>query len=339
MATIKDVAETAQVSISTVSHVVNGTRFVSKDLRLRVENAMQQLGYRPNALARSLRRGRTGTIGLVIPDNANLFFAEIAREIEELGFQNGYSVILCNTDDDPQKEIAYTTTLLEKKVDGIIFISAGGSEEILLRVLKAHMPVVLVDREARVDTDMILLDHVAGGFLAGQYLVRLGHRRLACISGAIQLPPSSQRVEGFLAALHEARVPFDMNNLVSGDFRYISGERCMDQLLNQGPTRPTAVFACNDLMAIGAIRSAHSHGLNVPQDISIIGFDDIPLAQAISPALTTIAQPVAELAKRPVEFLIKQIQARENNSNNTVTQRIILAPKLVERDSCIHWSK
>lgn len=339
MTTIKDVAEAAQVSITTVSHVVNGTRFVSEDLRLRVLAAMQRLGYRPNGLARSLRRGHTGTIALILPDNANMFFAEIAREIEDLGFQNGYSVILCNTNNDNEKEIAYTTTLLEKQVDGLIFISAGGSQESLALLQASGTPLVIADRElAGVKADLIQIDNFNGGYLAGEYLVRLGHRRLGCISGPERLTPSAQRVEGFLKALADAHIPFEPYSLVSGDFSYPSGEQSMQQLLALGPRRPSAVFVCNDMMAIGALRAATIHGLQIPASLSIIGFDGISLANAVSPALTTIAQPIHEMAQNAVNLLLEQIKARAMLPTlNGSHKGIVLAPRLIERESCAPW--
>jgi LacI family transcriptional regulator len=338
MATIKDVAKTAQVSITTVSHVINGTRHVSDKLRERVLCAMETLGYRPNAVAQSLRRGSTGTIGLILPDNANMFFAEIARIIEDLGFQNGYSVILCNTNDDPGKEFTYTRTLLEKQVDGMLFISAGNSGPSTRRILEEGVPMVVVDRELPdMETDQILVDNFAGGYIAGQYLTHLGHRRLACIGGPLRLTPSAQRIQGFTHALEEANLPFDPEYMVRGDFRFPSGEQAMDHLIEMGSRRPSAVFVCNDMMAFGAIRSAHKHQLQVPQDLSIIGFDDIPLAQAVSPGLTTIAQPIAQLAQKSIDLLLEKMNRRSAAAEPCETQRIMLAPHLIERDTCAPW--
>lgn len=335
MVTIKDVAQAAQVSISTVSHVINGTRYVSDELRLRVLDAMQNLGYRPNGLARSLRRGSTATIGLILPDNANMFFAEIAREIEDLGFQNGYSVILCNSNDNPTKELTYTNTLLQKQVDGMIFISTGGSGEAMQRILSEGVPVVIVDRELDgVETDRILLDNFQGGYLAGQYLIGLGHCRFSCISGPSQLTPSHLRVQGFLQALQDAGLSFDESNMVSGDFHYESGERCMDQLLDHGARRFTALFVLNDMMAIGALRSAINHGLRVPQDLSIIGFDGISLTQAVSPALTSIAQPIQQIAASSIELLLNQIRAKQKGGQPTSRECMILSPQILEGESC-----
>ncbi|NLG95826.1 MAG: LacI family transcriptional regulator [Chloroflexi bacterium] len=335
MVTIKDVAQAAQVSISTVSHVINGTRYVSDELRLRVLDAMETLGYRPNVLARSLRRGSTATIGLILPDNANMFFAEIAREIEDLGFQNGYNVILCNSNDNPIKELNYTNTLLQKQVDGMLFISTGGSGEAVQRILAEGVPVVIVDRELDgVETDCILLDNFQGGYLAGQYLIGLGHRKFGCISGPSELTPSHLRVQGFLQAIQDAGLSFDENDMVSGDFHYESGERSMDQLLSRGDRRFTAVFVLNDMMAIGALRSAINHGLRVPQDLSIIGFDGIALTQAVSPALTSIAQPIQQIAACSIDLLLKQIRAKEKGEQPTNRERMILSPHILEGESC-----
>lgn len=339
MTTIKDVAEDAKVSITTVSHVINGTRHVSDKLRERVLNSMEILDYRPNAVAQSLRRGSTGTIGLILPDNANMFFAEIARIIEDLGFAHGYSVILCNTNDDPNKELAYTRTLVEKQVDGILFISAGSSDLSMRRILKEGMPIVVVDRELDgLETDRILLDNCSGGYIAGKYLVNLGHRHLACIGGPARLTPSVQRIEGFIQALSETNLPFNPEYLVRGDFHFPSGEQCMDTLIQMGSRRPSAVFVCNDMMAIGAMRSAYKHGLRIPRDLSIIGFDDIPLAQAVCPGLTTIAQPITLLAQKSIDLLLERMNPQPVGANNREVQRIVLAPHLVERDSCALWT-
>ncbi len=335
MPTIKDVADAAQVSITTVSHVINGTRYVSDELRKRVEEAMTVIDYHPNNLARSLRIGKTKTIGLIIPDNSNLYFAEIARIIEDLGYLHGYSVILCNTDDNCEKEASYINVLVNKQVDGVIFISAGGSGENLQKLLDQNTPIVIVDREfPDVAADLVLLDNYIGGEMAARHLIQLGHRRIACISGSLRLTPSAQRMDGYLHAMHEAGLATPENYLVPGDFRYQSGETCMDKLLEDSFDRPSAVFVCNDMMAIGAIRSIRKHGLRVPEDISIIGFDNILLAQAFSPALTTIAQPIHDMSDIAIQLLIRRMESKKNQKTAEPYERIVLTPTLIERDSC-----
>ena len=335
MPTIKDVADFAQVSITTVSHVINGTRFVSDELRARVEEAMTALHFQPNGLARSLRMGQTKTIGLIVPDNSNLYFAEIARIIEDFGYQTGYSVILCNTDDDLEKETSYLDVLVNKKVDGVIFISAGGSGENLQKLRRQNIPIVIADREfPDIAADLVLLDNQTGGYLATRYLIGLGHHRIACISGSSLLTPSAQRVDGYRQAMQEAGLEIAPNTIISGDFRFQSGETCMDQLLDSAVERPTAVFVCNDMMAFGAIRSVRKHGLQLPADMSIVGFDNILLAQAFSPALTTVAQPIQEMAEIAVSLLVQQMQRKADPKPIPEYQHIVLTPVLIERDSC-----
>lgn len=336
MATIKDVAKTAEVSISTVSHVINETRFVSDELRERVLNAMEQLNYHPNALARSLRLGETKTIGLIIPDNSNPYFAEIARTIEDIGYKNGYSVILCNSDGNLDKEAAYINMLITKQVDGVILISAGYQQEHLLELREFGIPFVVSDRDiSPALADLVLVNNEQGGYDATRYLIGLGHRNIACITGPSDITPSADRVHGYRRALTGAGIYIREDYIVSGDFRYHSGQTAMMKLL-QVDELPTAVFVCNDVMAIGALRALRNANLRVPDDISIVGFDDIPLASEITPALTTIAQPILEMATLSADLLISQIQ---EESARDETRRTVLDTRLIVRDSCAPYRK
>jgi len=334
MATIKDVAERAGVSITTVSHVLNQTRFVSEELRASVLAAMEELNYRPNVLARSLRRGETKTLGLVVPDNSNPFFAEIARVVEDVGFARGYSVILCNSDGQPKKEAAYIEVLIAKQVDGVIFIAAGSDPQHLEEFTLAGIPVVVADREIPQDlADVVLVDNEQGGYDATRYLLDLGHRRIACITGPSHLTPSADRVRGYRRALAEAGIAGDEDLIVPGDFRSHGGEVAMGRLLGlQNP--PSAVLACNDLMAIGAMRAIGAAGLRIPEDISLIGFDDIDIASAVSPALTTVAQPIEALASEAASCLLARVQTKGHSEPR---KRIVLATRLVIRDSCARY--
>lgn len=338
MANIKDVAERAGVSITTVSHVINETRYVSDDLRARVYSAMEALNYRPNTLARSLRSGRTRTIGLVIPDISNLFFAEISRKIEDKGFEYGYSVILCNTDDDREKEKSYIDVLMEKQVDGIIFISAGAAKESIFKPMEVNIPIVVADRDIPNSTsDVVLIDNHKGGYDATRYLISLNHKRIACISGPSPATPSALRVEGYKRALEEAGIPIDETLIRPGNFRYESGETCMRELL-KNPDPPTAVFVCNDMMALGAIRAIQVSGKRIPEHISLVGFDNIPLSRTIYPALTTMAQPILEMAETAVDLLVERIQIKQHlkRSHDTAPdyKRVVLKAQLIERESC-----
>lgn len=338
MANINDVAERANVSITTVSHVINQTRYVSDDLTERVRKAMEELDYHPNSLARGLRSGKTKTIGLVIPDISNQFFAEISRKIEDKGYENGYSVILCNTDDDPYKEKNYIDVLLAKKVEGIIFISAGVESNYLEKTIEFNIPIVVVDRDIKEnDYDIVLVDNSVGGFDATRYLIELGHRRIACIAGPSPITPSAQRVAGYKQALQEAGIQIDTNLIIPGDFHYESGDRAMRALLAL-PQPPTAVFACNDMMALGAFQAVNNQGMKIPEDISVIGFDNIPFSQTVYPTLTTMAQPIHEMADLVVDLLVDKIkfhrQRVRTNERELNYKRIVLETKLIKRNSC-----
>lgn len=335
MTTIKDVAEKAGVSISTVSHVINGTRFVSEELIQRVLTVMEELHYHPNTLAQGLRRGDTKTIGLIVPDNSNPFFAEIAHTIEDLGFQNGYSVILCNSHGDLDREATYLDLLISKQVDGVIFISAGSNPEHLGELISRNIPVVVADRDLEYDSvDVVLVNNEKGGYKATRYLLDLGHTKIACVTGPTELTPSAARYRGYLNALNGAGLSINDSYVITGDFQVDGGERAMLQLFALD-SPPTAVFLCNDLMAFGAFRALRKLNRHVPEEISIIGFDDIKLASIITPALTTVAQPLSDLAKTAVNLLINRIQ----HGGDVKTERIILDPVLVVRDSCIYQAR
>jgi DNA-binding LacI/PurR family transcriptional regulator len=326
--TIRDVARYASVSTTTVSHVINGTRFVEPETEERVRQAIARLGYRPNLLARSLRRQETHTIGLLVPDNSNPFFAEVARVIEDAGFAKGYSVILCNSDLSDAKQAAYLDVLLSKRVDGVLLVSSVAQQEPLEQVLAAGIPVVVVDRDVPdLPVDQVLVANDEGGFLAGQYLARLGHRRIGCITGISDETPSSGRVIGFRRALAEAGIALPAEAIVRGNERYAGGEEAMAKLLRRD-LGLTAVFAFNDVMAIGALTALRRAHVAVPEAISIIGFDNIVQSAAMMPALTTVAQPVAELGQVSIRLLLDRIaQPHEPRS------RITLPTQLIERES------
>ncbi len=329
MPTINDVAAHAKVSASTVSHVINGTRFVEPETKHRVQAAIEALGYRPNSLARSLRRRQTSTIGLLVPDNSNPFFADVARVIEDAGFAEGYSVILCNSDLSEVKQAAYIDVLLSKQVDGVLLISSGSRSGPVQQILEANVPVVVVDRDlGDLPVDQVLVDNHQGGWLAGQYLVKLGHRRIGCLAGPDAITPSAGRIEGFRHALRQAGSELRPEAVVHGDGRYEGGAAAMHELL-QRDLGLTAVFAFNDLMAIGALSTLRRARIRVPEDLSIIGFDNIFHAPAMIPALTTIAQPIAELGQVSVRLLLERIK-----QHDVPTSRIILPTTLVERESC-----
>ncbi|MFB0537887.1 MAG: LacI family DNA-binding transcriptional regulator [Anaerolineae bacterium] len=326
---MKDVAHRAGVSPTTVSHVINETRFVSEELRARVLEAMEELNYQPSAVARSLRRKETQTIGMIVPDSTNPFFAEVARGIEDTSFGQGYSVILCNSDGDMEKEQFYINVLVEKRVDGIIFVAAGGSAQHLRSLLERDMPLVIVDREiAGVEVDSVLTDNLQGGYLATKHLIELGHRRIGCIAGPSDLTPSAERVTGYKRALAEHNLVVNEHLIRKGDFQYESGCEAVREFLTMDEP-PTAVFACNDLMAVGAISGVRKRGWRVPEDLAIVGFDDIALASFTNPPLTTIAQPKYEIGILAAQMLMERIK-----DETMPPRRHLLETTLVVRESC-----
>jgi LacI family transcriptional regulator len=330
--TQEDVARLAGVSRATVSYVINnrtdGNVRISEETRCRVLDAVKELGYRPNVLARSLRQGQTHTIGMIVPDNTNPFFAEVARGVEDTSFQQGYSVILCNSDSDPDKELLYTNVLAEKRVDGILFVAVGMSAERICGLQERRMPVVVVDRDIPdVAVDSVMTANERGGWLATRHLIELGHRRIGCIAGPSDVTPSAERGTGYRQALREAVLSVEEELIMRGDFQYESGYQAARQLLSMDDP-PTAIFACNDLMAIGAISAAVELGRQVPADLSVVGFDDVPLASFANPALTTVVQPKHEIGVVAATMLLERMQDPDKPP-----RRRMLNTKLVVRKS------
>jgi len=312
---MRDVAEKAELSVSTVSHVINNTRAVSNESRQRVRSAMEELGYKPNALARSLRRRKTNTVGMIVPDSANPFFAEVARAIEDASFAHNYSVILCNSEGDLEKQQAYTNVLIENRVAGILFVAAGISTELVNDLEQRRVPLVVVDREVPgVEVDTVLTNHDQGGYLATQHLVELGHRRIACIAGNSEVSPSAERVTGYRRSLDANSLAYDENLVVKGNFRYESGFEATTQLLALDAP-PSAIFACNDLMAVGCISAASRLGIRVPDELSVVGFDDVRLASFTNPPLTTVAQPIAEIGALATKMLLERMSDLDADSH------------------------
>ncbi len=329
MPTIKEVATLAGVSSATVSHVINETRFVSESVREQVMQAMQTLNYQPNALARSLRSGHTNTLGLILPDSANPFFAEMGHSIEKAAFEAGYSVIFCNTENDIERESFYLDVLTKKQVDGMIFVSTGENKESLKKLVELQIPTVVLDRDlAGIKMDCVQADNMQGGYLATRHLISLGHRRIGCIVGSSKVTPSSQRVTGYQKACEEFGIAVDTNLIVRGHFNPESGWELGRELLSR-KDRPDAIFVCNDMMAIGVLRAAAELHIRVPEDLAIVGFDDIELASFTIPPLTTIQQPKVEMGKATLDLILRRITDRQIEP-----ERIVLPVSLVVRRSC-----
>ena len=329
MATIKDVARHADVSVTTVSHVVNGTRHVSPESRERVEAAIRALGYVPSAIARSLKSNNTRTLGMLIPNSSNPYFAEIVHAVEDRCFGAGYNLILCNSNDDVERQASYLRVLAQKRVDGLVFVASGSDAVVRATLGESVTPMVFVDREVAgmSNGDLVEVNHTVGGEIASRHLLELGHPRVACISGPPGLSPSSKRRAGWKNALESAGVERRESDLARGDFTARGGFLAMQTLLRHKP-RPSAVFVCNDLMAFGALAAAHAAGISVPQQLSIVGFDDIELAAFSAPPLTTVVQPKRQIGTLAAELLLERVTTGRRDN-----RRVILEAQLKIRGS------
>lgn len=329
MSTIKDVALRAGVSVTTVSHVVNGTRQVSAASREQVQQAIRALAYVPSAVARSLKSNTTRTLGMLTPNSSNPYFAEIVRVVEDRCFGAGYTLILCNTDDDPGRQGIYLKVLAERRIDGLVVVSTGDDDSLPAMLAGLRIPIVLLDREITQQAcDLVETAHRQGGLLATRHLVSLGHRRIACIGGPAGLVPSEQRIAGWRMGLAEAGLDAQAGQLLwHGGFTSQGGYEALHAILRTQPL-PTAVFVCNDLMAIGALRAAHESAMQVPGALSIIGFDDIELSSFTSPPLTTVAQPKQRMGALAVDMLLERIEGRRHD-----TRKVVLQPELHVRAS------
>jgi len=327
MATIKDVAALAGISYTTVSHVVNNTRPVSQEVRVKVEAAIKSLDYVPSAVARSLKAKTTATIGLLVPNSLNPYFAELARGIEDYCERNGYCVILCNSDDNPDKQRSYLRVLLEKRIDGLIVASAGGDSGLVQGLAGVKTPMVIVDRGLEgVDADLVRIDHEYGAYLATRHLLELGHRDIATIGGPATTSVAQMRQAGFRRALKEAGITASPSRMLESDFTSTGGYNAAAMLLESNP--PSAIFAGNDMIGIGVLRAAAERNVRVPSQLSVIGFDDIQMSRYVYPALTTVGQSILQLGEMAAEVLLRRIATPD-----LATDQRIVTPSIVLRES------
>ena len=306
MVTRDDVARQAGVSPSTVSYVINnGPRSVSEATKEKVFQAIQDLGYRPNAVARNLRRQKTSTLGLIIPDIINPYFAQVAQGIEAVAFERDYTVVFCHTKYNLEQELKYLDHLYEERAAGVLWVPATGEIEPAQRLLDYGLPTVLIDRVLDgIELPAVVADNYRGGYIATEHLLSLGHRRIGCIARPVRLSHSRERIRGYQAALKDAGIDFDERLMAPGGYRLENGYEAIQYLLSLDEP-PTAVFTYNDIMAIGAIRALRERGLNVPQDFSVVGYDDIPNAAYTCPALTTVRQAKYDMGAKGIELLLK----------------------------------
>lgn len=328
MVSIKDVAQSAGVSVTTVSHVINATRFVAPATKIKVEQAIQDLGYQPSSLARALKINATKSIGMLVSSSTNPFFAEVVRGVEEGCFQKGYSLILCNSGDKHERHLAYLQTLMQKRIDALVVMTTSKDQIFNEKLASLEaLPKILLDAEPSLEGCAIGDDSLAGGRLATNYLLGSGHREIACLTGPHDHPRSSNRYRGYIEAMKEAGLVVKEKWVQAEELTVPGGYRAMCRVFDQGG-RPQAVFACNDLMAFGAYRAISERGLAIPADISIIGYDNLELSTYLNPALTTIHQPSFDLGLTAADILIDHLENKTDLPN-----RIQLDSNLVERES------
>lgn len=290
-----------------MSHVLNATIPVKEDLQRRVYESINALGYKPNKLARGFRRNQTNLLGMVIPDIVNPFFPALVRGAEDGAHQASYNLVLCNTDNDPEKEAQYLEELRDHRMAGVILIPSADFAATNLIKRAGDIPIVCLDRRPPYwQGDSVTGDNLKGSVAATQHLLQLEHRRIAMISGPHQVSNAVERREGFCAAMRKHNVPIEPGYIQEGQYNRISGYEKTRILLTLRP-RPTAILAANDLMAYGALMAIREAGLYCPKDISLVGFDDLELSDLTDPPLTTVAQPVYQMGAEGVNLLLKRI--------------------------------
>ncbi len=311
MATIKEVAKLAGVSTSTVSHVLNKTRYVSDEACRRVNEVVRKLNYRPSSIARSLKVKRTGTIGMLVTKSTNPFYAEMVHGVERRCYEKGYTLFLCNTEGDANRMKANLDALEEKRVDGLLLLCSETNIE-MFSMFETHQntPVVVTDWGPAYDyMDRIYDNSQYGGYLATNYLIEMGHRHIGCITGPSGKKSAVERVEGFHLAMNEAGLKIQKEWIIEGDYDCTGGVEAMKRIHGL-PNQPEALFACNDMMAVGVINEAARMGIRVPDDMSVIGYDDIYISRYVTPSLTTIHQPIRKLGAIAVDTLLERVSSK-----------------------------
>lgn len=340
MVTRKDVAQLAGVSTAVVSYVVNnGPRRTSPETRRKVLQAIEKLGYRPNNVARSLKTKSTKIIGLIIPDSSNAFFSEVAKGIEDQAYDCGYSVMLCNTAGSRKRQEDYINTLISQMVDGMIFITASLPMRHLELLHQYRIPTIVIDAERQIAqiegqyVRVIRVDSHGGGRAAGLHLIERGHRRMSVIAGAEKVSPAVDRVAGFREAL--ASKGLSAKIIWAGDHPANGYEAATSLLRSRRP--PSAIFACNDLLALGVLRAARDAHISVPEELAVIGFDDIDIARFLSPRLTTVQQPKYTMGKLACDTMLGWIKQRDlekqEQEDRGDYREILLETRLVVRES------
>jgi LacI family transcriptional regulator len=328
-ATVKDVSQAAGVSTATVSRVLAGFEEVSDETRQRVLEAAKALNYQPNRNARNLRMNTTSKIGVIISDIQNPFFGSVVRGIEKVTIKDDFTLILGNSDEDPEREKKLIAMLLEEGVAGIILVPTNADTESYRPFFSSGTPFVVIDRQLPFpDLDMVLVNGAAGAEMAMDHLVSLGHRRIGYVGGMKHLSVMHERQQGYLAALQKHKLPFVEEYLRQGNNRQDGGHEAVCELLSL-PEPPTAILIANNLMTLGGLQAIHESGLAIPEQVSLVGFDDMDWAASLRPPLTCVAQPAYEMGETAAVILLERIRQPEQPH-----QTLVLDTHLIVRASC-----
>ena len=327
--TINDIAKLAGVSKTTVSKVINNKDdSISKATKEKIISIIKEQNYVPNKLAQGLVTKRTKTIGLLIPDIRNPFFTDISRGAEDYARKEGYNIIFCSTDEDYKREAECVSMLIEKMVDGIIFAPSSNTSNQDNDYNNLQIPMVLVDKNIDISNakGLVKVDNKNGTYESTKHLINQGHEKILYLSGPLKNEISKERLNGYIRALEKNNVQHDECDIVEGQYKY---EWAYEFIKNMDEIKHSAICCANDLMAIGVVQALRERGLNIPQDISVVGFDDIQTAKLIHPSLTTVRQPAYEMGQRASEILINYLKNNDIESVGTVTFK----PQLIIRNS------
>jgi LacI family transcriptional regulator len=325
--TVRDVAQAAGVSQATAARALGGYGYASPAVRERVAEAAERLGYTPNGVAKALVSRATLTVGVVVGDIENPFFARAARGLSDVFDAAGYTVLLANADEDPERERRALQALLARRVDGLVIVPAPGTRA--ADVTAAEPPIVQLDRAVRgLAADAVMVENAAGAVLAVRHLVSLGHRRIGLVSDSPQIGSSGERISGYRRGLREAGMEVDDSLISLGGSTLADGQAAAAALLAR-PDRPTAVFTANNFMTHGMLLAARDAGLRIPDDLALVGFDDLDWTTIVDPPLTVVSQPVGELGRAAAERLLERI-----GGDDSPTRRIRLPAELIVRGSC-----
>jgi len=330
---LKDIAEHLGISVSTVSRVINGKGRVGKETREKVLKAIKELNYQPNEIARSLKLQRTRTIGVIVPDISNAFYANIIKGIEKATRENDQSIIVCNSDENIKMEEEYVQLLAQKQVMGLIIASVGGNPEVFKQYRQHELPIVFIDNLPQIkdNYDYVAIDNYKASYKLAEHLIEQGYRKFALITGPLNQSTALERQEGFIKCLEDNSIEINKKLIASGEFKLESGYSIMSKWLKQIEIeKPLALFAANNFIAYGAIKAINEAGLKIPEDVAVVCFDAVDVTGLIKPQITSVNQPAFEIGTIAANIIL-----RKENKKIKAYEKVILEPDLVINESSL----